>query len=73
MTPLRILATVLIIAGLAAIIYPRVTYTKETHSADIGPLSVSVDEKESVSIPTWAGIAAIVVGAGLLLVPGKKA
>ena len=72
MTPARLIATVLIIAGLAAILVPRFTYTKETHSAELGPLSVSVDEKESVSIPTWAGIAAIVAGVGLLLVPMKK-
>jgi hypothetical protein len=72
MTPARIIAIILIVAGIAGLIVPRFTYTKETHSAELGPLSVSVDEKESVGIPAWAAIAAIVVGAGLLFVPGKK-
>jgi hypothetical protein len=72
MSASRIIGTILVVAGIAAIIVQRVTYTKETHSADLGPLSVSVDEKESVGIPMWAGIAAIVVGAGLLLIPAKK-
>lgn len=72
MSPARLIGTILIIAGIAAILVPRFSYTKEKHDADIGPLSVSISEKENVSIPTWAGIAAIVVGAGLLLIPAKK-
>jgi hypothetical protein len=72
MAPLRIVAIILLVAGAAGLIIPRFTYTKETHDAEIGPLSVSVTEKETVGIPTWAAIAAIVVGAGLLLVPAKK-
>jgi drug/metabolite transporter (DMT)-like permease len=72
MSPLRLVGIILVIAGIAGIVVPRITYTKEKHSADLGPLSVSVTEKDSVNVPQWAGIAAIVVGAGLLLFPGKK-
>ena len=72
MSPSRLIGTILVVAGIVGIIVQRVTYTKERHSAELGPISVSVDEKESVGIPTWAGIAAIVVGAGLLLIPGRK-
>jgi LPXTG-motif cell wall-anchored protein len=31
-----------------------------------------VKDKETVNIPVWAGVGAIVVGGGLLLVGGKK-
>jgi hypothetical protein len=72
MSPARIIAIILIVAGIAGLVVPRIGYTKETHDAEIGPLSVSVTERDSVGIPTWAAIAAIVVGAGLLFVPAKK-
>lgn len=67
----QIAAIVLIVIGALGLGYGGFNYTKDTHTADIGSLHLSVDEKEYVNIPVWAGIAAIVVG-GLLLVGGKK-
>lgn len=67
----QIAAIVLIVLGALGLGYGGFNYTKDTHTADIGSLHLSVDEKEYVNIPVWAGIAAIVVG-GLLLVGGKK-
>jgi TRAP-type C4-dicarboxylate transport system permease small subunit len=69
MSGLRIVAFVLIIAGALALAYGGFTYTKDTHTANLGPLSFSVEEKERVNIPMWAGLAAVIVG-GLLLVTG---
>jgi hypothetical protein len=71
MKPLRIVALLLILAGILGIVYEKVTYTTETHEAKLGPIEFEVKEKETVDIPKWAGIAAIVVGAGLLVVPMK--
>ena len=68
----RMLGIALIVLGALGLIYDRFSYTKERHKADIGPISISVDEKETVRIPMWGGIAAIVVGIGLVLVPGKR-
>jgi multidrug transporter EmrE-like cation transporter len=72
MNPVKILAIVLIVLGLVGLAYGSFSYTKETHDAKLGPLELSVKEKETVNVPKWAGLAAIVVGAGLLLVPAKK-
>jgi hypothetical protein len=69
---IRPLAIILIVAGILGIVFQRFAYTKEDHKADLGPISFSVQEKKTVNIPQWAGIAAIVIGAGLLLVPAKK-
>ncbi len=63
----KIAAIVLIVAGALGLAYGGFSYTKDTHNVDIGPLQLSVDEKEYVNVPVWAGIGAIVVG-GLLLV-----
>ncbi|HET6264524.1 MAG TPA: hypothetical protein VFD95_06695 [Usitatibacter sp.] len=70
MTPLKIVAILLIAGGVAALAYGGFSYTKETHKAEIGPLKLQVKEKEQVNIPQWAGIGAIVAGV-VLLVVGK--
>lgn len=62
----KMIGILLIVGGLAGLAYGGFSYTKETHKADIGPLSLSVDEKERVNIPVWAGVAGIVLGALLL-------
>ena len=72
MAPIKILGIVLIVAGALALAYGGFSFTKETHKAEIGPLKFSVQEKERVNIPQWAGIGAIVAGVVLLVVGGKK-
>lgn len=62
----------LIVLGVLALAYGGFTYTKKTDTAKIGPLEISVKDKETVNIPIWAGIGAIVVGAGVLAMGGKK-
>ncbi len=66
MNPVKILAIVLIIAGGLGLLYGGFTYTKDTHQAKLGPIVLSVTEKESVNIPIWAGVAALAAGAILL-------
>ncbi len=67
----RFIAVLLIAAGTLALVYRGFDYTRERHQAEIGPLKVAVEETERVVIPIWAGVAAIVIGAGLLLVRRK--
>ena len=66
MDALKMLAIVLIVAGGLGLLYGSFTYTKETHDAKIGPIELSVTENETVNIPIWAGVGAIVAGAFLL-------
>jgi hypothetical protein len=63
---------VLIVAGVAALAFGGFSFTKETHRAEIGPLKLSVQENQNVNIPSWAGLAAIIAGVVLLVVPTKK-
>jgi TRAP-type C4-dicarboxylate transport system permease small subunit len=72
MDAIKIVALVLIVAGILGLAYGSFSFTKETHEAKIGPLELSVKEKETINIPVWAGVAAIVVGGILLFVPLKK-
>jgi hypothetical protein len=63
----------LIVAGALGLAYGSFTYTKETHEAKLGPINLTVRDQETVSVPVWAGVAAIVIGAGLLLVGVRRA
>jgi len=71
MNAVRLTALALIVAGALGLAYGSFSFTRETHEARIGPLSLSVQEKETVNVPLWAGIGAIVAGAALLLLGGK--
>jgi len=72
MSAIKILAIVLIVAGLLGVVYGKCSYTKETHEAKLGSLELSIKDKETVNVPAWAGVGAIAVGAGLLLVRTKN-
>jgi TRAP-type C4-dicarboxylate transport system permease small subunit len=71
MNAIRIAAVALIVAGVLGLVYGGFSYTKETHEAKLGPIQLSVKEKETVNVPVWAGVGAIAVG-GLLLLFGNK-
>ena len=72
MSSTKIIAIVLIIAGVLGLAYGKFSYTKETHDAKMGPIELSVKDKETVNVPVWAGVGAILIGAGLLLTSGKR-
>ena len=72
MNAIRISAIALIVAGVLALAYGSFSYTEDSHDVKLGPVELSLKEKKTVNVPTWAGIAAIVIGGGLLLVGGKK-
>ena len=73
MSSTKIIAIVLIVAGVLGLAYGKFSYTKETHDAKVGPIELSVKDKETVNVPVWAGVGAIVIGAGLLLSGGRRA
>ena len=71
MNAMKILGIVLLVGGVLGLAYGGFTYTKETHETKIGPLVLSITDKETVNVPIWAGVGAIVIG-GLLLVSGGR-
>jgi hypothetical protein len=72
MNGLKIMAIVLIAVGIGVLLYGKFSYTKETHDLKLGPLEMTIKEKQTVNVPVWAGVAAIVAGGGLLLYASKK-
>jgi multidrug transporter EmrE-like cation transporter len=72
MNAARMVAIVLIAAGVLGLVYHGFTYTKESHEAKLGSLELSLQHKETVDVPQWLGVGAIVAGAALLLFGGRK-
>jgi uncharacterized membrane protein len=70
MNSAKTIAIVLIVFGLLVLAYGGFSYTKETHNAKIGPIELSVKDKETVSLPIWVGVGAI--AAGLVLLFARK-
>ena len=68
MNAVKMLAIVLIVAGGLGLVYGGFTYTKETHQAKLGSIELSVKDTETVNVPVWAGVGAIVAGMILLFV-----
>jgi hypothetical protein len=71
MNPLKLVAVVLIAAGVLGLVYGGFSYTKDTTVVKLGPIELTAKEKETVNVPLWVGVGAIVAG-GLLLVLGNK-
>ena len=71
MNATKVIAIALLVAGALGLLYQQFSYTKETTQAKIGPLELSVKQKETVNVPLWVSLGAIGVGI-VLLVTGRK-
>lgn len=72
MNATKLIGIVLIAAGALGLVYGSFSFTKETHQAKLGPIELSVKEKQTVNVPVWAGVGAIVAGVVLLALGGKR-
>jgi len=51
MNAVKIGAVVLIVAGVLGLVYGSFSYTKETDDAKLGPIELSVKDKQTVNVP----------------------
>jgi len=72
MNAVKMAAIALIVAGVLGLVYGSFSYTKENHKTQLGPIELSVKDKQTVNVPVWAGVGAIVIGGMLLLFGSKK-
>lgn len=68
----QLVGAVLIAGGAAGLVYGGFSYTKDTHQAKLGPIELSVKERETVNVPVWAGGLAIAGGIALLVFGRKQ-
>ncbi|MCZ8254555.1 MAG: hypothetical protein O9327_02585, partial [Polaromonas sp.] len=60
------------VLGLAGFFTGGFSFTKDTTAAKLGPIQLTVKEKESVNIPQWLSLGAVVLGAVVLVIGFKK-
>lgn len=72
MNSIKLVGVTLLVAGVLALVYGGFSYTKDTTAVKLGPLELTVKEKETVNVPIWAGVGAIAVGGLLLVFAGRK-
>ena len=66
MNAIKLAAIALIVVGILGLAHGSFSYTKETHGVKLGSLELSVKDKQTVNVPVWAGVGAIVAGGVLL-------
>ena len=72
MNAMKITGIVLIVLGLAGFFTGGFSFTKDTTKANIGPIQLVVKEKESINVPQWLSIGAILLGAVVLVMGARK-
>jgi len=72
MKVVKITAIALIVVGILGLVYGSFTYIKDIHKTDLGVFELSIKDKETVKVPVWTGVGAIVAGGLLLLYSAKK-
>lgn len=64
---MRALGVVLLVAGVLALAYGGLSWTREDTIVDAGPIEITRDKTESVALPPLAGVALCAGGLVLLL------
>jgi hypothetical protein len=69
---MRIAGIVLIVLGLIGLVYGGITYTRRRDTVSIGPITATVNQRETLPISPIAGAVALAAGIGLLVAGGRR-
>jgi hypothetical protein len=72
MKPIAIAGVLLIVLGVAALVYQGVTYTSRETIVDIGPIHATADRERTLPLPPVVGIAAVAGGVALLVAGARQ-
>jgi uncharacterized membrane protein HdeD (DUF308 family) len=68
----KVIGLVLVVVGVAALIYQSISYTTRETVIDIGPLHATADRQKTMALPPVVGLAAIAGGVILLVARARK-
>lgn len=69
---MRITGIILIILGIIGLVVGGITYTRRRDTVSIGPITATVNQRETLPIPPVVGAIALVAGIGLLIASGRR-
>jgi hypothetical protein len=70
---LAILGVVLVVLGVAALLFGHFSYSEKKPVLNAGPIHVSTEQEHHVSVPTIAGIVVLAAGIVLILIGRRPA
>ena len=69
---MRTLGIILIVFGAIGLLYGGFSYTRRRDTVRLGPMSATIEQRESVPIPPILGGVVLVAGIAVLLVGQRK-
>ena len=69
---MRIAGIILIILGIVALVYGGITYTRHRDTIKLGPITATVNQRETFPISPVVGTIVLVAGIGLLVAGSRK-
>lgn len=72
MNGIKLAAVILIVLGGIALAIGSFSYTKQAEQVKLGPIELSVQQKETVNLPVWLGAGVLIAGVLLLLGANRK-
>ena len=68
---MRVFGIVLVVLGLIALVHGTFFVTRDEKKAELGPIKVSVEERERFHVPVWASVLTVLAGGGLIAAGGR--
>jgi hypothetical protein len=72
MKPTMLIGIVLILLGVAGLVFQGISYTTREKVVDLGALQVTADKQKTIPIPAAAGAVALVGGIVVVVVASRK-
>ena len=72
MTAMRIAGSILVVVGVVALVWGGVFWTDRDTVIDAGPLKVTTEDREGLSVPPLVGAIVLVGGIALLVASARK-
>ena len=72
MQGMKLLGVILLVAGLAGLAWPVISYTKTEKVVDLGPIEVTAERKKHVPVPPIVGGLAAVAGLVIIVTSSRK-
>lgn len=72
MNILTIIGIILIVLGVAGLIYGGITYTSSKNVLDVGSMHIQIDQKKQIPMSPIAGVAGAAIGVVLILIGRRQ-
>ena len=69
---MKVLGSILIVAGILMFVFGNVSFTTEKKVVEIGPVEINKKEKKTIAWPNYAGAIAVLAGVVILVAGYKK-